>query len=114
MNCASCGRVVYMNQRFCRCGWKVPPSSAAEIANPKASEPTGKNWREIKKFIEEYKAKNPGASNRDACIAYMTQNKMTHLLPTSLRPAKTRDEIEAEREAKIERAAIQNEQEPPY
>ena len=108
MNCAECGRLLFANQSKCPCGWKAPERRAipsqSRHADPKdcsieAKRKFAKMLNEVDAYVARYLAVNRGSSQKDACFAYMRENRLMHILPASL----------CDNEAIEERAAIQAE-----
>ena len=103
MNCSSCGRVVFPNQGKCVCGWKIPqPQRQSVMPPPDPRSVTlnalGKHEAIVNAYITQYRQKHPGASKREACLAFLKAKGLYTLLPKHLQD-----------EAGEERAAIQDE-----
>lgn len=62
----------------------------------------GRKLTEVNHFVDQYRKENPGSSKKDACMAYMEVTGI--IIPKPLQ------ETESEREARLEREAIQAEQ----
>lgn len=60
-----------------------------------------KSLNNVNRYVSEYIKQHPGTTNREACVSYMKQ--------TGITPPDHLDETEDEREARLEREAIQNE-----
>ena len=112
MNCTNCGRLVYPNQTKCPCGAKVirpyqPPSTRGRLPNPSAevSKAYGRKIDEVNAHAERYCHARPGATKREACLAYLREHGLMGSLPDSLKRA-------ADVEASTEREAIMSESTP--
>lgn len=109
MNCDHCGNLVYANQKTCRCGNTIyrrpqPDPERRHLASPSAevSRAFGARLTQVNAYIEDYRSHHPGASQREACLAYMREHNLIKTLPEGLLS-------ESEQEAQAERKAIQGE-----
>ena len=105
MNCARCGRVLYVKQTHCACGWKIPQESKpiSRMSPPpevggKIGRSLGEIQREVDEFIAQYKRENPDTTMREACLVYLGRRGLVDGLPDPVRAALDPEAV-AEREA---------------
>lgn len=112
MNCGSCGRLLYANQKKCPCGWSAPERRAVpSVARPGDPQDSGaatkrkfaERQRKIDAHVMQYMAANRGATQREACLSYMKQIGCYTMF------AKAFPHLVKDPEAQAEREAIQQE-----
>jgi hypothetical protein len=86
-DCPSCG--AELRAKVCPCGYAVRP---AVIVKPFTSSPQkatqdafNARHREVEAYVENYQTKNPGATKRQACLAYLKARGQEHLVPSHIR-----------------------------
>jgi hypothetical protein len=91
LNCAQCERLLYPKQRVCQCGWRRPLETLPPEERPRSTpapavaRALAEMLAKVTTWIEKYRAKYPGASEREASIALMRKKGWLNLLPEVLK-----------------------------
>lgn len=103
--CPDCNSLLLRPGSCESCGWPKVRPKHAEPPKFKSSPSVvvarefAKEEEKVNAYIAKYRAKYPGVSKRQACMAILRQKGLMGMLPPAVRR-------EAEREARAEREAI--------
>lgn len=87
VECPSCGNV--LTGKVCACGYAVRPSVAKRdfTSDPQKASNDAFNarLREVETFVANYQTQHPGATKRQACLAYLKSRGQEKLIPPHIR-----------------------------
>lgn len=87
--CPSCGNT--LTGKICACGYAVRPAVTQKTFSSRpqrdAYEAFNARLREVEAHVSDYQAEHPGATKRQACLAYLKNRGLEKMVPPHIREA---------------------------